>query len=438
MLEKLKKLFWVIVFFFYALIFRKKPGPVTRNFIKGLGFVFSGLMLSKVFSLLFQIMSGRLLGRIEYGRFALVCSISNILWTFMYLSIGTAMVKYFTSTRSERDKAKILSTSVILMAVSTIIFALLFYLLSVPLATAFSINLPYMFAAIVMAVGMNIWTLAQKVCQGMNKMKKLGALNVVWSLSVLIISIILYLYTRTAIIPIISVIIGYLLAAAPTWPDIRKYLRPVLSRKWSKILMKYSLIAILGTISLSTIGALNKIFLNIFLSIGDVGMYQAYYYSTLTVASFFVTGFVMVFFPISSMYRKKAIIFSQMNKLLKFSPIFYILLFVMSSIVLFLYGSDYTFIIPMLLLFVFAGLITSVHLLYIWFAASFGIRGVKISSLSVGIICIANIITALLLIPSYGLYGAILSMIISYTIGTLYIYFRIRSVFSPEEEGFIE
>lgn len=432
MFEKIKKIFWVIIFFFYTLVFRKKPGPIAMNFIKGLGFVFSGLVLSKIFSLIFQIMSGRLLGRIEYGKFALISSLSNILWIFMYLAIGTAMVKYLASARNEKEKIEIMSTAIIMTLALTIISSFIFYLVSAPLALALSISLPYIFASIIMSIGLNIWVFAQKVCQGLNRMKKIGALNAVWSLSVLILSLVLYLYTRTAIVPIASTVIGYIIPSIFIIPDIRRYFRPRFSRKWSKTLIKYGLVGALGTISFSSIGIINKIFLNVFLSMGDVGMYQAYYYSTLIVATLFVTGFVMVFFPMSSVYKKKDVIFSRMNKLLKFLPVFYVLLFAISSVILVLYGSEYTFIPSLLILFVLGGMTTIVHSLYAWFAASFGIRGIKISSISIGIICLINIVTALLLIPQYGLYGAILSIIISYIIGTFYIYFRIRRVLVPQ------
>lgn len=438
MLEKIKRAFWVIVFFTYALILGRKPGPVAVNFIKSLGFVFSGLALSKIFSLSFQIMSGRLLGRVEYGKFALAYSISSILWVFMYLAISTAMVKYLTSAKTDKEKTEILSTGMILTVIATAVFAVLFSIISLPLAALFSVSVPYILAAIVIAVCFNIWTFAQKVCQGLNMMKKLGAINVIWGFSTLVVAAILYLYTRTAIIPIIALIAGYLVSAAFMMPDIRRYLRPGLNRKWSRIMVKYAEIGILGVLSFSVIGAINKIFLNIFLSVGDVGLYQAYQFSTLTLASFFVTGFIMVFFPESSMYKKKRVIFSKVNRFLKFSPVLYVLLFIASMFILMLYGSDYTFMLPLLLLFVFAGVITSAQTLYTCLSASTGIRGAKVSTITVGITCAINIVASLLLIPPYGLYGAVFSIIISYIIGTIYAYFKVGSMLSSEGEMSIE
>ncbi len=80
----------------------------------------------------------------------------------------------------------------------------------------------------------------------------------------------------------------------------------------------------------------------------------------------------------------------------------------------------------MLMLFVLAGLIAMVHNIYMWFAASFGISGVKISSLSEIITVSINTVTAWFLIQFHGLYGTIISMIIAYIIGTILAYLLIR------------
>lgn len=430
MLEWAKKLFWRIVFLMYSLIFRKTPGPVAQRFVKSLGFVFSGMVLSKVFSFIFQVMSGRVLGRVEYGKFALANSIASILWTFMYLAIGTAMVKYLASSKTERERTAIISTGIMLTIVATVLFSLLFYILSVPLASAFSVSLPYMFAAIALSVSLNIWTYAQKVAQGLDRMKTLSLINILWSLVMLLVSMGLYLYTRTAIASILATIIGYLISSLLIAPDMKRHFRFRVDRAWAGTIMKYSLIAVLGTVSFTTLGAINKIFLNIFLSIGDVGMYQAYYYSTIVLAFFLVTVFSMVFFPESSRYRNKPELFSRMNRFMKTAPVFYVMFLAASSVILFLYGSEYTFILPLLMLFVLASVISSMESTYNWFAASFGISGIKITSVSVGIICITDIAAALLLIPPYGLYGAVCSMVIAYFLGGVFIYSATRRLIS--------
>ena len=122
-----------------------------------------------------------------------------------------------------------------------------------------------------------------------------------------------------------------------------------------------------------------------------------------------------------------------MSSIIKFSPAFYVILFIASYIILFLYGSEYTIIIPMLMLFILAGLIAIVHNIYMWFAASFGISGVKISSISEIITVSINTITAWFLIQSYGLYGAIISMLIAYITGTILAYLLIKRFLLPRD-----
>ncbi|MCD6329448.1 MAG: oligosaccharide flippase family protein [Candidatus Cloacimonetes bacterium] len=433
MLKRLNKKFWLVIYALYAVIFGKGPGLEARNFMKDLTIVFMGLILSKVFSLVFQILSGRLLGTVEYGKFALVFSTSNLIWTVMYLAIGTAMVKYMASVRSDNERSDILSTGVILSLVMTVVFSVAFYAASYKLSSLFSIGIAYIYAAILMAISINVWTMSQKVCQGLNMNEKLSAINIVSSLFTLCASIVLYLYIKSAIVPISVMIVGFFISSILVLPELRKYMKFRINRKWFRILVRYSLLGFIGTITFSSIGAINKIIINTFLTIGDVGLFQAYYFSTLTFSTFFVTGFMLVFFPTSLRYRKKFVVFFRINRFIRMTPFMYIALFVLSFIVMSLYGGGYLLSFRILAIFVFAGVTISIHSIYIWFSASMGMEGVKISSMIVSFTILINVLAALFLIPRYGLQGAAVSIVLSYIIGNIFAYFSIRSLVKHDD-----
>ena len=426
MLEWLKIFIIRILVFSYSKIFGQKPGPHAMKFMKNLSFIFTGITLSKIFSVLFQIYSGRVLGVEEYGRFALIVSLSNFFWVPMVLGTSVALVKYLSEQKTEEDRRTVISSAMSIIAVLTIVSVLILYIISPWIANLAAVTVNYVFAGIVIAVFYTAWTVSQKIYQGLDKMKKISALNVVLFAFMLVFIIIFFFYQTTAVIPVTAMVTGYIVVSMFVLPELRKYFRLSINTMWIKTILKYGLFLVIGTTSFTINTNINKLFINIFMSTMDVGLYQAYSFSTMNIAAFLVSTFIIVFFPAASKYKKKEEIYRKINKLIKMSPVFYILIFVLSNIILFLYGSEYTMIPILLLLFIFASISDLVFYIHIWFSSSIGISGVKLTTYSVTLVAIFGTIFSYTLIPVFGIYGAIFSTLISFFVGTLFIRLRIR------------
>lgn len=418
----------IVVGFFYPIVFGKKPGPHAEKFFKNFTFVLFSLVAAKVFSVLFQVYIGATLGPTDYGKFAMISSVFHFLYVPMLLSIGTIAIKYLSGEKNEEEKQKIISTSFILTGISTVLFSVLFFAISGPLALLTSLKVEYVFAAIILAVSYVAFLMPQKIYQSFNSMKKLGIVNIINSFIFLFSAYALFMFFGGAIVPIAATFLGYIIPVFFIAPEMKTYFRPHIDRRWARIFLSQGPVLLLGTFCFAINENINKIFINIFLSLADVGFFQAYYYSTITVSSFFVSAFVMVFFPEASRTEDKKLLFGQIRKTFRFIPVVFAGLFSISFVILSLYGSSYPLILPLLFLFIITSIANFIFFVYGYLASSLGMSGIKLNTYSVVLVSAISVTMSYILIPLYGNYGAILSSMMAYFVGLAFIYMRLKSL----------
>jgi O-antigen/teichoic acid export membrane protein len=111
----------------------------AKHFISNIGYVGLGIIISTFFSFLFNILSGRIFGPGEYGKFALIQSTAMFLQIPMIFGIPTAMVKY-TSEKDDIDRQKtVISTSYILVIICVLFFTIIYNVYSKQLCENFSV-----------------------------------------------------------------------------------------------------------------------------------------------------------------------------------------------------------------------------------------------------------------------------------------------------------
>ena len=420
-----------IIIWLYTKVFRKEAGPVTRNFMRNVVYVFIGLFVAKLLSLFFQIYVGRSIGAAEYGKYSFVFSVSQFLWVPMLMGVGMATVKYLSSERDDRERKKIVSTGTSIVIMFSLLFSAVFYLLADALSVLVAADRIYVLASILVAFTFSVWTFSQKLLQGLDRMKAIGVLNVAYSAVIVVASFLLLTVYRTSVAPVIAICIGYLISSLVALPEMRRFFRPCIDRKWARILLGYGSIAFLAIFSSSISGNINQLLLNMFLDFGSIGVYQAYYLSTIGVVTFFVNIIVTVFFPESSRYENKSVIFGQMRKLFIVSPVVYLTVCAASFVIITLYGSGYPMMPDLILEFALATVTVFLYTIYNVFSASFGVTGIKVTTASLVIISAIAITSSWTLIPVMGIHGAVASLIVSNTAGLVAIYVMIKRFLIP-------
>ena len=201
---------------------------------------------------------------------------------------------------------------------------------------------------------------------------------------------------------------------------LRNYLKPKFNKSWVRKLHHYSIYSLLGGISFVLYSNIDKLMINYYLTISEVGIYRAYYYSFTTVFLLISTIFVTTFFPFASSCGDKKALLDKVNKI---SIIFIIaslpIALISGSIILSIYGPDYHLDPVLTLLFVLLAVTIPVNQFYDWLMCSVGIDGVKLVSYAALSTAIANIALNIVLIPVLGIKGAVISTIMSYIISTM-------------------
>jgi O-antigen/teichoic acid export membrane protein len=413
-----------IILWAYSKVFQKEAGPVTRNFIRNVGYIFIGLFIAKAFSLFFQIYVGRSIGAEEYGKYALIFSISQFLWVPMLMAIGTATVTYLASEKADDKRKEIVSTSVTMVIAFSAFFSLLFYATADLIAAPLSVSVSYVHAAIVVALLYAVWVYSQEILKGLGRMKTISVMNVVYSAVIVSVAVILIYYGSTgSVVPVAAICIGYVISSFMLLPALYRFFRPGMERMWAKKFLHYGSIAVFAILASSFVSNINQILLNKFMDTGSVGLYQAYYLSTIAVMTFLVNILLTVFFPESSRYENKAVIFRQIKKLFILTPAIFAVIGCASYVIVTMYGSGYALMPDMVLLFALSSVLIFMYSIYNVFSSSLGIGGIKITTISIIAVSLVGVTSSFILIPIMQIRGAAVSLALSHAVGIVLIYF---------------
>ena len=88
----------------------EEKNKALRSIFHGGAILFVGVLLSKIFGLLFRILVGRSLGPVEYGIIAVMMSAFSLMTTFGHLGIHRGVHRYVAYYRGERSDKSVLFT----------------------------------------------------------------------------------------------------------------------------------------------------------------------------------------------------------------------------------------------------------------------------------------------------------------------------------------
>ncbi len=406
----------------YRTIFHEEISPEVEKFIKNLSYVGIGTAIASVFSFSYNVLAGRWLGPSEYGIFTLVQSVAMFLYIPMLLGFHTAMVKYNAEKVDFLRQRCIISTTYNLVFLFTVVSLLVYFIFSEEFIAIFSISSEVFYCAVLFAVLFVFYTLTVETLRSLHMLHTYSRLMPVHS------AILLFAFLFSALIckdlsfksPLISILLAYGIIGGIILAILKNYLKPQFNRNWVRKLSHYSIYSLLGGISYVLYSNIDKLMINHYLTISEVGIYRAYYYSFTTVLLLISTIFVTTFFPFASSQNDKSVLFSKVNKAsIAFIGMSFPVALVSGSIILSIYGSGYHLDPALMVLFALLAIIIPVNQFYDWLMCSVGVEGVKLVSYAALSTAIANIVLNIALIPTLGINGAVISTIMSYTISTI-------------------
>lgn len=413
-----------LITFGYERIFHEQMSDEVKKFIKNLSYVGFGTIIATIFSFPFNILGGRILGPSGYGEFTLVQSVAMFLYIPMLLGFNTAMIKYNAEKEDYNRQQSIISTTFILVFVLTVGSIFLYYIFSSQISKIFSVSVGIFYLSVIFAVLFVFYTLTTSTLRGLHEMKKYATFQPIYSiilLSAFLIFVFINFISSEAMI--FSMYLAYgVTGIVLLILFLRKYLKFEFNKSWVNTLTKYGMFATIGGVSFTFYTNIDKILINKYMTIADVGIYMAYYFASINVLGLFSGILIAVFFPVASKYKNKAVIINRMNRFVPYlvcvgTPFVFLCQFVILN----LYGGKYPIDFLLMLLFAVTSILVAWYGIYMWLFNSEGVRGVKLTILGTVTITIINVLLNIYLIPRFGLFGAIGSTTTAFAVGICYL-----------------
>jgi O-antigen/teichoic acid export membrane protein len=407
-------------------VLNKKISNDMGKFLNNLSYVTIGTIISTMVVFFFNIIAGRLLGPSNYGQFTLIKSIATIMSIPMLLGINTAMVKYNSEKIDFIRQRNIISTTYVFVFMFTLISTIIYFLFASQVMNFAHISQDIYFYSIIFAILFASYMLTTNTLQGLHKLKTLSLLRPVYSF-VLLVSLFVFLYVGNVSFEamLFANYIAYVIVCGFIFIIINKYLKFRFVKCCAKKLITYGYLNMFTSISFVLYMNIDKILINKYMLIEDVGIYNAYYNSSVNIVTVLVGIVVTVLFPTISMRSDKKSTLIFFNKCVPYLVVFgLILVTICEYILLKFYGSNYPIDIQLMILFSLTSILFGWYDIYAWIFNSLGIKGVKMTMVGTGSISIVDILLNIYLIPKYGINGAIGATALAYCIGIIVVYIR--------------
>jgi O-antigen/teichoic acid export membrane protein len=390
----------------YELAVQERMGSGAHAFLSHLSYVALGSLVAYglVFASLISV--GRHLGPGEYGKYSVIVAIANFLVIGMLGGFHVAAVNYVAEDASRTNE--ILSTALSAILALTLVSVGALYLATGPLAAALRIEPQLFHYAAAMGVASSAFIATESCLRGVNDMFRLARLRVAMGLVFALAAWLFLLRDRSFLTPVWATVIQHLAYAALVMRRLGPRLSVRLDRDELRRLARYSLYVVPGNFAGSVIADVDKLIINRYLTVEEVGVYSAYVLGASLIAIRGAGLLVTVFFPAAAGYRDKV----RMARRLQILPrrVFLPLcagsgLTILTTVRVF--GPAYPLHPSWVVLLAISASLTFLASPRLWFVATLGVDGIKSSSLHAAIAAVIAGSAGWLLVPRIGTDGAI-------------------------------
>jgi O-antigen/teichoic acid export membrane protein len=190
---------------------------------------------------------------------------------------------------------------------------------------------------------------------------------------------------------------------------------------WAKKITHYAVVALPGAVAATFMGV-DRILINKFMTTADVGIYNAYFLPSITLAVLLWTIINAAFFPYASKSEDKLAILRRVNKAAPYlAAVLAPSLLLLEWIVFSLYGRQYPFSWEIALFFAIAATMAFFYQAFSYLIASEGTRGAKVNALGSVIALIMLVGFDVILIPLIGILGAAITLFFAYLMAAFYL-----------------
>lgn len=358
MRSKIEKIVIHFVENLHMRIFGHPIGPEMKIFLGNLVWSFFGGVVISVVALMINIFAGRLLGPSEFGKYSLALVIGEYLLILFFLGFDTASLRAVAKSKNSRDVKHNISSASYFVFSSMIIFSTLGVLFSEYVAKVFSTDSSVVIFAIFLAAATGLKLLFNGFIQGIHQFKHqfIGKVAEAIMLVAIFSLIFFYMHSYTFGSYIIVIISGALALIFIFYLKLRgnfsSFDKLILLKQFS-----YGKLFLLSTALGTIFASVDKLAINRFLDVSQLGIYMAYYLVSIGLISQLSQMFNNVFIPTIAKSLNKAI-FCKLNRLIYLSAIpLTLLIIAIVYVAMIFFGKKYNVVLNLVVCFgIFASL----------------------------------------------------------------------------------
>jgi O-antigen/teichoic acid export membrane protein len=364
----------------HLFIFGVEMGNKSIHFAKNISYSFLGGIISFGIIFLASVIAARVLGPEQYGKYAVLFSLAQMLALFFVLELDVSVL-YFITKNATRKKEK--TASIIMMFFINIIvfsfFASGLYYLLLPV----NISEYAFFGTIVFALSFALKRMIDAFLRAYGKFKSQSVFKIAEAITVITVLLVsFYIINKQEIFSYVTaLILGGIVFSVLGFMLIRKqFVVRGATTDCMNIIFKYNIFGIIGAAVNNIVKNIDKVVVIAVLGASSAGIYAVYFTATVVVGARLTQLFINVFFPVIRSNDNVNIksVFTKINILvLKLSIPSIIIASGGVLFIILLYGSQYPLVWSWVLI---SGVYIVVHFfasLYGWLLSSISKRGYK-------------------------------------------------------------
>ncbi len=418
--------------YIHRILFNSEAGERTFVFAKNISFSFLGGLVAFVILFGASVVAARVLGPAEYGKYAVVFSIAQMLSLFYVLELDVSALYFLTN--NSKEKKNIAASIVLMLLINIIIFT--FFAISIyKLIMPRDISQVAFMGAIFIAFTFALKRMMDAFLRVENLFKKQAIFKV--SEAIVVVGVLgisfFVLNQREYFSYVWAVILGGMTFTLLGGIVVKNIItiRGANTKCMNKV-FRYNVFGLIGATVNAIVKNMDKLIIVALLGVSVGGVYAVYFTVSVIIGARITQLFINVFFPA---VRADGVnvknVFKKINKL--FAKTVIPLIIIASGgvgLIIILYGSQYPFVWPWVIL--AGGYITANFFasLYGWLLSSVSRKGYKAYNMSFvyGIIIYGSFLWAVFMSDLFGITALLIGLIIYRIVGGVVSYFELKKI----------
>ena len=407
---------------------RTAPAPAPpphhrRALVSGLGWIAVLYTAARGSTLLTQLFAGRVLGPVEYGRANLVIAAAAYLQIIPMLGFPLATSKLIADERDETRRARLVSTALASFVVWAVLSLPLMALAHHWLERAMGLPAELFDLSALLAIATALSQVLASPLLGLKRFAHRGLIEAVYGFAAPVLLAALVLALGADYRAMILAFSGSLLLSSiyALW-TLRRYLRLSFELAFVKAVGRYAATATLTLLSTACVLAPARLFLNRHANANEVGLFSAYFTTTVQVALAFLYMLQAVLVPMASGAEGQRELWSLFKRWSAPAVLAAWLFFSATAVCgIALFGRRYNFDLGWAAAFAGAAAMILLHGATSALYAARDFSGLRVSVTGALAAGLGNVALTSLLVPRYGVLGAALALVLSFA-GGLVLY----------------